>query len=172
MLEDKEKSNKYGSYWQSIVVMCSYGRLLMRGHYLRGLLPVIISQLPLITCIAPYYTWSLKHSPLKWQMKREQGNKERKWTNKGPWGRPWSIWCLEHRGVRNTRSIHHFVFWCGNTAYTHMCSGMWSIARQGHLSNAITFLLIPLIAYLAPNLSKTTLCCVEISLNFAPRLNP
>ena len=56
VLEHKEKSSIYGIYWQSIVVMCSYGPLLMSGYYLRGLLGVIISQLPLITYMASYYT--------------------------------------------------------------------------------------------------------------------
>ena len=155
----------------SIVVMCSYAPLLMSGYYLQalhmGLLGVIITKLPLITYMVYYYTWSLKHSPLKafplvstsgqWKGNKETKEKKEKANKQGTLGQAVinpGVW-----SVRNTKSIlHHFVFWCGNTqeqvthscAHTHVCSGARSIAKQGHLSNAITFLLIHLIAYPSP----------------------
>ena len=72
--------------------MSSYGPLLMPPYYLlvlhRGLQAIIIQQLPLITNMTCYYTWSFKYSPS--HKSRQTANKKIKWKKE-----------IRHRNKRN-----------------------------------------------------------------------
>ena len=93
--------------------MSSYGPLLMPPYYLlvlhRGLQAIIIQQLPLITNMTCYYSWSFKNSPshksrqtankkIKWKKETRQRNKRNKQEG-GLVALPNPFWCLE-QGAR------------------------------------------------------------------------
>ena len=118
--------------------MCSYGPHLMPGYYYlqalhRELQGVIIPQVALITYMDPYYSWSLKHSPLKaflliTRYKAHEKETRRESEQTRDLGAGYNLFCV-WRWVRNTkRKKHHFVFWWGNSrarniqhcAHTHV----------------------------------------------------
>ena len=106
--------------------MSSYGPLLMPPYYLlvlhRGLQAIIIQQLPLITNMTCYYTWSFKYSPshksrqtankkIKWK-KRNKAEKQKKQTRRGLVALPNPFWCLEQgAGLETQKASLSVLMW-------------------------------------------------------------